>query len=61
MIYITNNDLSKRYICSTTQGLGGLVEIEKPPYLVVSTTPKIKRGMPWKVRKKENTVRTTTC
>lgn len=26
-------------------GGGGLVEIEKLPYLVVSTTPKIKRGM----------------
>lgn len=39
-------------------GLGGLVEIEKPPYLVVSTTPKIKRGMSWKVRKR-NTVQMT--
>lgn len=38
---------------------GGLVENEKPPYLVVSTTPKIKRGMPWKVRRKENTVQMT--
>lgn len=42
-------------------GGGGLVEIEKLPYLVVSTTLKIKRGMPWKVRRKENTVRMTTC
>ena len=42
-------------------GGGGLVEIEKPPYLVVSTTPKIKRGMPWKVRRKENTAQMTTC
>ena len=38
-------------------GGGGLVEIEKLPYLVVSTTPKIKRGMPWKARRKENPAR----
>lgn len=37
-------------------GGGGLVEIEKLPYLVVSTTPKIKRGMQWKVIRKDNIV-----
>lgn len=58
MIYKTNNDLSNRYIRSITLWGGGLVENGKPPYLVVSTTPKIKRGMSWKVRKR-NTVQMT--
>lgn len=30
-------------------GGGGLVEIEKPPYLVLQIPKKIKRGMLWKM------------